>query len=259
MRAMRSRLLAGVPALLLLATFSACTDDDTKASDDSSPSETPTVSGTSEPDATETGASASAGGGTACNFVETGGAAKDVELPAATTDLTGEVPAVLHTSIGDLKITLDADKAPCTVASFASLAEQGYYDGSSCHRQGNDPGFEFLQCGDPYYDPAAKTQDPAVGTGNPGYTIPDEIDGTETYEAGTLAMANTGVPNSGGGQFFIVFGDSQFPPSYTVWGHLDAASVALVKEAAASGNDGSSSAGGGAPKTPVTFEGIDVG
>lgn len=258
MPAMRSRLLAGAPALLLLATFSACTDDDSKASDDSSPSETPTFSGTSEAESTGTAPSASAGG-TSCTFAETGGAARDVDLPPATTDLTGEVPAVLHTSLGDLKVTLDADKAPCTVASFASLAEQGYYDGTSCHRQGNDPGFEFLQCGDPYYDPEAATQDAAVGTGNPGYTIPDEIDGTETYEAGTLAMANTGVPDSGGGQFFIVFGDSQFPPSYTVWGHLDEASVALVAKAAASGNDGSSSAGGGAPNTPVTFEGIDIG
>ncbi len=258
MPAMRSRLLAGVPALLLLATFSACTDDDSKATDDSSPEETPTFSGTSEPEATETGPSATAGG-TSCAFVETGNAARDVDLPPATTDLTGQVPAVLHTSLGDLRVTLDADKAPCTVASFASLAEQGYYDDTSCHRQGNDTGFEFLQCGDPYYDPQAETQDAAVGTGNPGYTIPDEIDGTETYEAGTLAMANTGVPNSGGGQFFIVFGDSQFPPSYTVWGHLDAASVALVKEAAASGNDGSSPAGGGAPNTPVTFESIDIG
>ncbi|HWJ07848.1 MAG TPA: peptidylprolyl isomerase [Nocardioides sp.] len=244
---MRSRLLAGVPALILLASFSACNDDDPTATDDNTPSDAPTSGGTS------------AAGGTACNFVETGGAAREVELPAATTDLSGEVPAVLHTSIGDLKVALDADKAPCTVASFSSLAEQGYYDNTSCHRQGNDPGFEFLQCGDPYYDPEAETQDPAVGTGNPGYTIPDEIDGTETYEAGTLAMANTGVADSGGGQFFIVFGDSQFPPSYTVWGHLDAASIALVKKAAASGNDGSSPAGGGAPNTPVTFESIDIG
>jgi len=241
MRAMRSRLLAGAPALLLLASLSACGDDDTKASDDTSPSGS-------------TGA-----GETSCDFVETGGAARDEVLPAATTDLTGQVPAVLRTSIGNLKVSLDADKAPCTVASFASLAEQGYYDDTSCHRQGNDPGFEFLQCGDPFYDPEAASPDPAVGTGNPGYTIPDEIDGTETYEAGVLAMANTGVPNSGGGQFFIVFGDSKFPPSYTVWGHLDADSVALVKKAAASGNDGSSSAGGGAPNTPVTFEGIDIG
>lgn len=238
MRAMRSRLLAGVPALLLLASLSACNDDAPEASDD-------------------TGTSSE--GGTSCEYVETGGAARDVELPPATTDLSGEVPAVLHTSIGDLKITLDAEKAPCTVASFASLAEQGYYDGTSCHRQGNDPGFEFLQCGDPFYDPEAEQQDPAVGTGNPGYNIPDEIDGTETYEAGTIAMANTGAPNSGGGQFFIVFGDSQFPPSYTVWAHLDAEAVELVKKAAASGNDGSSPAGGGVPNTPVTFEGIDVG
>lgn len=236
MRPMRSRLLAGVPALLLLATLSACGDDDGPSS-----AEDP-------------------GKGTSCKYVESGEPARDVKPPAATTDLTGEVPAVLQTSVGELKVTLDADKAPCTVASFASLAEQGYYDNTSCHRQGNDPGFEFLQCGDPYFDPAAAQPDEKTGMGGPGYTIPDEVDGTETYPAGTLAMANTGQPDSGGGQFFVVFGDSQFPPSYTVWGHLDAASLETLKKATASGNDGFwAQSGGGRPKTPVTFESIKVG
>ena len=246
MPTMRSRLLAGVPALLLLASLSACGDDDTSADDDTSPSESGSESG-SESAATE------------CEYVETGGAARDVDLPPATPEYTGEVPAVIKTSVGDLPLTLDAEKAPCTVASFASLAEQGYYDDTSCHRQGNDPGFEFLQCGDPYYDPKASTPDPQTGTGNPGYTIPDEVDGSETYPAGTLAMANTGVPDSGGGQFFIVFGDSQFPPSYTVWGKLDEAGLATLKKATASGNDGTSPAGGGAPNTPITFTGIEIG
>ena len=94
------------------------------------------------------------------------------------------------------------------------------------------------------------------------YPIPDEVDGTETYPAGTLAMANTGAPDSGGGQFFIVFGDSSFPPSYTVWGQLDEASLATLVEATASGNDAyweSIGSSGGRPNTPVTFEGIDVG
>jgi peptidyl-prolyl cis-trans isomerase B (cyclophilin B) len=262
MRAMRSRLLAGVPALLLLATLSACGDDGDKgtASDD-----TPTTEGTSsaapsDGATTETGSASGDASGTACEFVPSGEPARDVEPPAATSPFSGEVPAVLKTSVGELKLVLDAEKAPCTVASFASLAEQGYYDGTSCHRQGNDPGFEFLQCGDPYFDPKADQPDPKTGSSSPGYTIPDEVDGTETYPAGTLAMANTGAPNSGGGQFFIVFGDSQFPPSYTVWGKLDAASLATLKKATASGNDGFwAQSGGGRPNTPVTFNSIAVG
>ncbi len=261
MRPMRSRLLAGVPALLLLASLSACGDDstadDTGAGDATTPSaDATTTDGT---DGTGTDGSTDAAGGQ-CNYVENGEAARDVDPPAAAPAYTGQVPAVLQTSIGELTLTLDADRAPCTVQSFASLAEQGYYDGTSCHRQGNDPGFEFLQCGDPYFDPAAAEADPKTGTGGPGYTIPDELDGTETYEAGTLAMAKTSAPDSGGGQFFIVFGDSQFPPDYTVWGHLDADSLATLKKATASGNDGYwAQSGGGRPNTPVTFESIKVG
>lgn len=237
MRAMRSRLLAGVSAVLLTATLAACGDDGDG----------------------DGGAKAD---GVACDFPTSGTPARDVQPPPDRAQYDGEVTAVLSTSIGDLTLSLDADKAPCTVTSFASLAEQGYYDGVSCHRQGNDPGFEFLQCGDPNFDPKAATPDPAVGGGGPGYTIPDEVDGTETYPAGTLAMANTGQPNTGGGQFFIVFGDSSFPPDYTVWGHLDDASLATLKKATASGNDGywaSTGSSGGRPNTPVTFEGIELG
>jgi peptidyl-prolyl cis-trans isomerase B (cyclophilin B) len=249
---MRSRLLAGVPALLLLASLTACGDDDTKASDDA-PASDPTS------DATD-GSSPAASG--SCDFVETGGAAREVTLPNANPSRSGQVPAVLETSIGELKLTLDADKAPCTVESFASLAEQGYYDNTSCHRQGNDPGFEFLQCGDPNFDPKAATPGQEVGSGGPGYTIPDEIDGSETYPAGTLAMANTGAPNSGGGQFFIVFGDSGFTPDYTVWGKLDEASLKTLVKATAGGNDAywaSIGSSGGRPNTPVTFKSIKVG
>lgn len=254
MRPMRSRLLAGVPALLLLASLSACGDD--TAEDSGRADGSPSTDSTTE--TTETGTPGAASG--QCDWREEGEPAREVALPPTTPEHSGDVQAVLTTSIGELTATLDGAKAPCTVASFASLAKQGYYDDTSCHRQGNDPGFEFLQCGDPYFDPEAADADPNTGTGGPGYTIPDEVDGTETYPAGTLAMANTGRPHSGGGQFFIVFGDSQFPPDYTVWGHLDAASLATLKEATASGNDGYwAQSGGGRPNTPVTFESIKVG
>lgn len=257
MRPMRSRLFAGVPALLLLASLSAC-GDDTAKDPEKADSPTPTADASTEATATAAGSPDAAAG--QCDWRPEGEPAREVTPPPTTPQYSGDVKAVLTTSVGKLTVTLDAAKAPCTVESFASLAKQGYYDNTSCHRQGNDPGFEFLQCGDPYFDPKAADADPSTGTGGPGYTIPDEVDGTETYPAGTLAMANTGRPHSGGGQFFIVFGDSQFPPNYTVWGHLDAASLATLKKATASGNDGYwAQSGGGRPNTPVTFESIKIG
>ncbi len=68
---------------------------------------------------------------------------------------------------------------------------------------------------------------PRTGTGGPGYTFDDELSGDETYPAGTLAMANAG-PNTNGSQFFIVYGDTQLPPAYAVFGTVDEASVKIV-------------------------------
>ena len=100
----------------------------------------------------------------------------------------------MATSVGDLTATLDADTTPCTVGSFVSLAEQGYFDGTSCHRL-TTQGIYVLQCGDPT----------GTGTGGPGYSFADELSGKEKYPAGTLAMANAG-PNTNGSQFFITHG-----------------------------------------------------
>lgn len=251
---MLKRVLA-VPAVLLPLLATAACGSDTTASDPAG-STTPPASTTT---AASSGTTTAAANGP-CTYVTDGSQpAKGVTPPPSKPEYSGKVTATFDMSFGTLKATLDADTAPCTVESFASLVKQGYYDGSSCHREGNDPGFEFLQCGDPLFDP--KHPNPQTdGTHGPGYTIPDELTGKETYPAGTLAMANTGAPNSGGGQFFICFGDSQFPPAYTVWGHLDAASLALLKTATKSGNDGAfASVGGGYPNTPITFKSVKVG
>ena len=238
---MRSRLLAGVPALLLLATLSACSDDgdgDGTARDESSPSESSSES------TGETSDSAAAPG--ECEYVPDGEEAS-VEPPPADAAYDGAVKATMATSIGDLALTLDADGAPCTVNSFLSLADQGYFDGTSCHRMTVSEGFKVLQCGDPT----------ASGTGGPGYTIPDEIAGDETYPAGTLAMANTGAPNSGGSQFFIVYGDTGLPPSYTVFGTVDEAAVAAIDKASQAGVEPVNGPEDGTPKTPVEIEGVE--
>jgi peptidyl-prolyl cis-trans isomerase B (cyclophilin B) len=206
----------------------------------------------SNPDASEPGSSAPAPSSTAteasgtCSYPEDGRPSeKNVDAPATEPTETGEVPATISTGVGDLKVTLDAEKTPCTVNSFLSLAEQGYFDGTTCHRLTTD-GIFVLQCGDPS----------ATGSGGPGYSFADELDGSETYEAGTLAMANAG-PDTNGSQFFVVYADSQLPPSYTVFGHLDEASTAIVADVAAAGTE--SGGPDGAPKTPVMIESVTKG
>jgi peptidyl-prolyl cis-trans isomerase B (cyclophilin B) len=208
-----------LPVLLLLAvtTLAGCGDDDGTATDDS-PKAVP--SGTPQGSADPAGANCSY---PADNQIP---AAKEVDPPPGTPTVGGDVPATLVTSLGDIKITLDAVDAPCTVNSFVSLATQGYFDSSPCHRLTtiDDDGIAVLQCGDPS----------GTGQGGPGYTYADETKGDEKYGPGVLAMANRG-PATNGSQFFIVYGDSPLPPAYTVFGSVDAASLEKVKELAAKG------------------------
>lgn len=162
---------------------------------------------------------------------------------------SGTVGVRLATSAGAIGLTLDRALAPCTVVNFLSLAKQGFYDGTSCHRLSVTDGLQMLQCGDPAGD----------GTGGPGYTIKDETFPELTYGRGILAMAKTSEPDSGGSQIFLVFGETQIPPEYTVFGSIDDAGLAVLDKVAAAGVDPSKPGigdGSGPPKTPVTFTGI---
>ncbi|MFD5030526.1 peptidylprolyl isomerase [Streptomyces sp. NPDC058220] len=170
--------------------------------------------------------------------------------PKMTVDKTAKYTMALSTSQGDISITMDAKKTPHTVNSFKSLADKGYFDKTKCHRLTTE-GIFVLQCGDPKGD----------GTGGPGYTIPDEnltalgkagADGSVTYKAGTVAMANTGQPHTGGSQFFLVYKDTKLPPSYTPFGTMDADGLKAVDAVAKAGVDGG--AGDGAPKKAVTVK-----
>lgn len=176
---------------------------------------------------------------------------KPVQPPAGSAPASGTAAVTLQTSAGTVPLTLDRALAPCTVHSFVSLAQQGWFDASPCHRLTTDPGLQVLQCGDPT----------GTGTSGPGYTIPDEVFPELTYGRGILAMANTGQPNSGGSQFFMVYGDGELPPQYTAFGTIDAAGLQVLDEVARAGHDGSldPSPGGGAPVQPVTIESAVVG
>ena len=106
-----------------------------------------------------------------------------------------DLPRVLlKTNKGDIVIELFENEAPNTVANFISLVEKPFYDGVTFHRV--LPHF-MAQGGDPNGD----------GRGGPGYNIPDETDRPDHRDhfRGSLSMANTGLPNTGGSQFFLMF------------------------------------------------------
>jgi peptidyl-prolyl cis-trans isomerase B (cyclophilin B) len=239
-----TRLAALAAALVLVPTLAACGGD-------SSSSATATDPGTTTPSDSSTPSDSGSASSTSCDYpADPQGAARKVDPPPSNPTVTGTVDATLATSMGDLKATLDADKAPCTVNSFVSLAKQGFFDKTSCHRLTTaSTGIYVLQCGDPT----------GTGTGGPGYSIPDEFSPTDTYGPGTLAMANTGQPNSGGSQFFIVYKDTPLPPDYTVFGHIDAAGVKDVQKVAAKGTDNANGQGDGHPTTPVTITKVTTG
>ncbi len=173
-------------------------------------------------------------------------AKEGTEAPTSDAPAEGTTNVVIRTNAGEIGATLDPAKTPCTVHNFVSLIDQGWFDGTQCHRLTTE-GIYVLQCGDPT----------ATGTGGPGYTIPDEVDGSETYPAGTLAMAKTSMPDSGGSQFFMVYDETPLPAEYTVFGQIDEAGLEVLKGIGANGTD--SGMGDGAPKDEVTIESVTIG
>lgn len=177
--------------------------------------------------------------------------ARPVKPPlAGPTSARGTVPVTMQTSAGAIGLTLDRALAPCTVNSFVSLAQQGFYSNSPCHRLVTNPGLQVLQCGDPT----------GSGAGGPGYTIPDEVFPQLTYGRGLVAMANTGQPDSGGSQFFLIYGQTQLPPQYTVFASISPTGLEVLDQVAKAGDDGSlePSPGGGKPNQAVTITSVDV-
>jgi peptidyl-prolyl cis-trans isomerase B (cyclophilin B) len=173
----------------------------------------------------------------------------------ATTPAT--IAATIVTNDGPIGLQLDNAKAPCTVNSFVSLAKQGYFDGTPCHRLTTSQVLGVLQCGDPT----------GLGTGGPGYRFPNEyptnqykltdpaLTALALYPRGSLVMANTG-PGTNGSQFYLVYQDSQLPPTYTLFGTVDATGLATVGQIAAAGvQDGSDD---GKPATDVTITSVQV-
>lgn len=108
--------------------------------------------------------------------------------------------AVFDTSLGTFEAEIYLDKMPVTAKNFLDLARSGFYDGLHFHRVIAD---FMIQFGCPL---SRDPNNPRAGTGGPPHgTIVDEHppQWKLSNEPGTLSMANTGRPNSGGSQFFI--------------------------------------------------------
>ena len=273
----RRRLLtiigSAVGVLLVIGAVVATVVLTTKGPDTNASADTPTPTTPAEQSAAQSAPPAGGAGlppfvappdlGANCQYPAAEAASKKNNPPR-----TGKVPttpaeisASMTTSAGNIGLQLDNAKAPCTVNSFASLAQQGYFNDTPCHRLTTTPGLSVLQCGDPT----------GKGTGGPGYGFVNEYPSDQyrpddpalqspvVYPRGTLAMANTGAPGSNGSQFFLVYKDSQLPPNYTAFGKIDATGLATLDKIAAAGVvPGDRGADDGSPKTPVQIKSLQL-
>ncbi len=220
--------VVGVLVLGIAATSAVLLRDDSPAADAAT---TPTAD-----------AGATAGAGRTGN----GGVLPDAALAEGRT-WTGTI----RTSQGEIGLELDGAKAPQAVANFVTLAQEGYFDGTGCHRL-TTGGIFVLQCGDPT----------GTGTGGPGYSWGpiENAPADDVYPAGTLAMARQGGNGeSMGSQFFLVYEDSTIPSDeaggYTVFGRITSGLDVLQAVADAGVTGGASD---GSPATPVTIEGVET-
>lgn len=123
--------------------------------------------------------------------------------------------ATIETSKGTIVAELFDEETPETVANFAKLANDKFYDGTRFHRV--IPNF-MVQGGDPLSRDPNNTR---AGTGGPGYQIKCETHRNHhTHVEGTLSMAHAGK-DTGGSQFFICHGPQpHLDGVHTVFGQV---------------------------------------
>ncbi len=117
----------------------------------------------------------------------------------------------LETTMGNIVIELNAEKAPNTVANFLDYVKSGHYDGTIFHRVID--GF-MIQGGG---------MDANMKEKSTNAPIKNEADNGLKNEVGTIAMARTSDPNSATAQFFINVKDNSFlnytSPTPQGWGY----------------------------------------
>ena len=192
-----------------------------------------------------------------CQYPTAQKSAKQVEPPKSGKVPTdpAQISVSMATNKGNIGLWLNNAEAPCTVNSFASLAQKGFFDGTICHRETTADSLGVLQCGDPN----------GTGQGGPGYQFSNEYPTNQypkgdpalgkpvLYPRGALAMANAG-PDTNGSQFFLVYKDSKLAPNYTVFGSIDEAGLQTLDKIAKAGVAG----GGedGKPAEEVTIKSV---
>ncbi|MCK9862545.1 peptidylprolyl isomerase [Paenibacillus sp. ATY16] len=165
------------------------------------------------------------------------------KMPEMSINLNKQYTAKFATSKGDFTVKLYAEESPVTVNNFVFLARNGYYDGLTFNSIIET---FMIQGGDPKGD----------GTGNPGYSIPDEFDTSLKFEPGVMAMMNSGKPNSGGSQFFICTGPDSLnlnqTPTYSIFGKVDSGMDTVLEIAKTPVNDKH------VPKDKVTIKSVTI-
>ncbi len=133
---------------------------------------------------------------------------------------------IIRTTFGEIKLELDAEKAPITVANFLNYAREGFYDGTIFHRVIDN---FMIQGGGFDTDMQQKAN---------GDTIENEADNGLKNDFGTIAMARTSDPHSATSQFFINVKDNDFLNfraknsqgwGYTVFGKVTGGTEVLDK------------------------------
>jgi len=169
------------------------------------------------------------------------GKARTESKPTKRLDPAKTYEVQIATNCGSFTIRLAVKTSPATTASFASLVQKHFFDGTVFHRV--VPGF-VIQGGDPT----------GSGSGGPGYTTVDIPPASTRYTLGVVAMAKTGAEPAGtsGSQFFVVTAqDAQLPPDYAVLGTI-AKGQAVVGKIGELGDP--SSGGQGVPTETVEIE-----
>jgi len=177
-------------------------------------------------------------------------AAPDPDIPDPALAEHRAWTATLRTTAGDITMTLDGEAAPQAVASFVSLATDGFFDGTTCHRL-TTSGFFLLECGDPT----------GTGTGGPDYRFGpiENAPADDVYPAGTVVMARDAGDAAGiGSRFYLIYEDTTIQPDsaggYTVLGQITGGLDVLDTVAAAGVVEGTAVT----PVTQVTIEGVEI-
>jgi len=186
-----------------------------------------------------TSSEANAATAAGCEFVEEA-EPKDLALAPPEADAPTASTVVFETNCGSFTVTLDAEDAPQTAASFEYMANEGVYDSVGFQRIA--PGF-VVQGGDP-----TGTQ-----SGDAGYSITEKPPADVAYTKGLVAMAKGSVepPGASGSQFFVVTGaDAGLPPDYAVVGEVTEGLETIEKIEAVGTSDPS---GDGPAAAPVVI------